>query len=80
MDAIRPKGYKMIPNGFLDRKDFNKLTKPEAVAFIIFELKESARHRKDIICIQEDIRAMCRVHDIGKMELNAIISGGNIDG
>lgn len=70
----------MIPNGFLDKKDFNMLTKPEAVAFIIFELKELARHRKDIICIQEDVRAMCRVHNIDRMGLNALISGGNIDG
>ena len=75
MDTIGPKGYKMIPNGFLDKKDFNMLTKPEAVAFIIFELKELARHRKDIICIQEDVRAMCEVHDIDEMEINARSSG-----
>ena len=80
MGAIGPKEYKMIPNGFVDKGDFNKLTKPEAVAFIIFELKELARHRHDIACIQEDVRAMCKVHDIDRMELNALISGGNIDG
>ena len=55
----------MIPKGYVTGKDFFKLTRAEAVAFVIFELKELERHRDDIKRIREDVRIVCKVHGIG---------------
>ena len=59
----------MIPGRYIDRTDFDKLTREEARAFIIFELKEKIRHQEDIATIRKDIRKVCKTHGIDSMEL-----------
>lgn len=65
---------KMIPKEYVSGTDFHKLTKAEAVAFVVFELKELVRHRDDIKRIQADVRNVCRVHGIEGLELNELYS------
>lgn len=69
-------GYKqkMIPNSYVNGTDFYKLTKAEARAFVVFELKELVRHRDDIKRIQADIKNVSKVHGIEGLELNALYS------
>ena len=55
----------MIPKGYVTGKDFHKLTKAEAAAFVIFELKELERHKKDIKKIEEDIKELYKAQGIG---------------
>ena len=55
----------MIPKGYVTGKDFFNLTRAEAAAFVIFELKELDRHKEDIEKIREDVRIVCKVHGIG---------------
>lgn len=62
----------MIPEGYVSGTDFHRLTKAEAVAFVVFELKELVRHRDDIKRIQADVRNMCKVHGIKGLELNEL--------
>ena len=64
----------MIPGGYIDRTDFHKLTRAEAVAFVIFELKEKIRHQEDITKIRKDIRKVCKIHGIDGMELIGLYS------
>ena len=55
----------MIPKGYVTGKDFHNLTNAEAVAFVVFEMKELERHKEDIEKIREDVRIVCKVHGIG---------------
>ena len=64
----------MIPKGYVSGTDFHKLTKAEAAAFVLFELKELVRHRDDIKRIQADVRNVCKVHGIEGLELNSLYS------
>jgi hypothetical protein len=54
----------MIPEGFVRRKDFHKLTKAQAIAFICFLRMESRRHEEDIKTIEGDILYVRRIHKI----------------
>jgi len=67
-------GGKMIPGRYIDRMDFDKLTKEEARVFVIFELKEKMRHQEDIAKIRKDIREVCKIHGIDGMELIGLYS------
>ena len=71
----------MITKGYIDRGDFYKLTREEAIAFVIFELKEKARHETDIRKIRSDIKTVRRIFGIEGIELNSIyaaaLGGGN---
>ena len=64
----------MIPEGYVHETDFRRLTRAEAVAFVIFELKEKMRHQEDIVAIRKDIKEVCKIHDINSMELNGLYS------
>ena len=62
----------MITKGYIDSGDFYKLTRQEAIAFVIFELKEKMRHENDIGKIRNDIKTVCRIFGIQGIELNGI--------
>ena len=62
----------MITQPYLHGADFHRLTRAEAVAFVIFELMEEVRHEDDIERIREDVKNVCKVHDIEGLELNAL--------
>lgn len=62
----------MIPKGYVSGMDFHKLTRAEAMAFVVFELKELVRHENDIKRIQEDVRNVCKIHGIESLELSRI--------
>ena len=62
----------MITQPYVHGADFHKLTRAEAVAFVIFELMEEVRHGDDIERIREDVKNVCKVHDIEGLELNAL--------
>jgi len=59
----------MITQPYLDSTNFDKLTREEARAFVIFELMELERHRDDIKHIREDVKNVCKVHRIHGLEL-----------
>jgi hypothetical protein len=46
----------MIRQGYITGMDFHRLTRAEAIAFVIFELKEKTRHIDDIRRIREDTK------------------------
>lgn len=50
--------------GFVKREQFDKLTKEEAKAFLLFQSMEAERHKEDIKTIEEDIRYIRRIHKI----------------
>ena len=62
----------MIPKGYVSGTDFKRLTRAEAIAFVIFELKAKARHVEDIRRIREDLKNVCRVHEIDGKELTGL--------
>ena len=64
----------MIPKGFVSGMDFHRLTRAEAIAFVIFEFKEKARHVDDIRKIREDIKNVCKVHGIDGLELSGLFN------
>ena len=62
----------MILKGYVSGADFHRLTRAEAIAFVVFELKELVRHRDDIKRIQVDVRNVTKVHGIEGIELNGL--------
>ena len=58
--------------GYIHEGNFYKLTRSEAVAFLLFELKEKKRHESDIEDIKADVRALSRLFGIEGVELNAL--------
>lgn len=62
----------MIPKERVEVENCFNLTRAEALAFVIFEIKEKKRHEGDIVKIREDLKGVCKVHDIKGLELNAL--------
>jgi len=54
----------MIPKGDINESNYFYMTKTEAKAFIIFELKEKYRHLDDINQIERDIEIIKEIHGI----------------
>jgi hypothetical protein len=62
----------MIRQPYLREEDFCKLTRAEAVAFVIFELMEEVGYEDDIKRIREDVKNVCKIFAIEGLELNAL--------
>jgi uncharacterized protein YoaH (UPF0181 family) len=55
------------------------LSRAEAIAFVTFELMEEERHEDDIKHIREDVKNVCKIHNILGLELNGLytlVKGG----
>ena len=54
----------MIPEGYLCEENYHKLTRSQAKAYIVFEMKELERHKRDIIQIVIDVETVRRIHNL----------------